>query len=127
MPSKFDEIFGVMAEPALLDQMGEAATYRPAAGGTAAVIAMVGAEEAVDRTETDGDRNIERVRPVTISTDPAGAYGGVANPGANDQIDVGGVTYEVRSVTNKSGNLVTMECVRLGSIEKARPGYRGRR
>lgn len=127
MVSKFDEAFSEMAEAPLLDEMGEASTYRPAAGGTVALTAMIGTEEAIDRTEADGDRNIERIRPITISTDPAAASGGVAAPGVNDQIDVGSVTYEVRNAINKSGNLVTLECVRLGSVERARPGYRGRR
>ena len=120
-------MYAEMAAPQLLDFMGEAATYYPAIGGTVTLVAMVGGEESIDRESGDGTRTVERVRAVTISTVAGGAFGGVAAPGLNDQIVVGGITYEVRGATNKSGNLVTLECVRIGSVEQARPGYRGRR
>lgn len=127
MASQFDEIFSETAMPVLFEQHGVSATYYPASGGTVAVTVMGGVETTIDRNDMEGGRTAERTTSWEMSTDPTGPYGGVAAPGMNDQIDVDGVKYEVRSAKDKSGDLVTLECVRIGSIEKARPGYRGRR
>jgi len=146
--SLFDAMFSELAEPLLMETMGQAAVYRPAAGGTIDLTAMIGGEEWRESVEGDGERSVERVRSITISTDPGEVsnlllsylsdsadapahfgfvFGVRVDPGVNDQVDLGGVAYEVRSASNKSGNLVTLECVRLESTEKSRPGYRGRR
>jgi hypothetical protein len=127
MPSTFDAIYADLAAPQVLTHMGESLTYRPASGGTVALVGMVGGEELIDRIDQDGNRTAEHIRAVTISTVPAGVFGGVANPGPNDRIDIGADTYEVRAVTNRSPNLATLECIRIGSVELARPSYRGRR
>lgn len=117
-----------MGTPALMQQFGDALNYYAADALTTAIpmTGMVGAEEVQERTDANGDRIVERVRPVTISRDPASQWGGRAEPGLNDQVAIGGVLYEVRSVAHKGGNLARLECARIGTAEQGRPEYRGR-
>lgn len=123
MSSAFDTAFNAAGVPALLGQFGRQVSYAPAAGDAVDVTAMVGSEESREALDSDG-RRVVRVRELTVSTDPAGDYGGVAAVKLNDTVTIDGAAYAVSQVFACSSGLITVEVTRAEDIERSRPGYR---
>ncbi|MEK6799387.1 MAG: hypothetical protein AABZ12_10510 [Planctomycetota bacterium] len=127
MGSDFDALMGEMGAPTLMQSGGEAVVYRPAVGGTVNLTAIIGGEEETPDEQDDQGRTFVRMRTVTMRTDAGAAEGGVADPGLNDELDIGADRYAVKAIEQIGGTLVRMVCVRIGLAEAARTGYRGRR
>lgn len=119
----FDDLFAEMGLPLLKEQLGETVTYTPAGGENVELTAIVGPEETEETEDLEGITQ-RRVRQVTIATDPDGDWGGVAAPGTNDSLTIGGVEYAVEAIEAQSASLTQMRLVRRGVAEKARMGYR---
>jgi len=92
--SRLDTQFAACGLPALMAQLGRAAVYTPRGGDAVELTAMIGAE--VTAIE-EGERGTERVRrrEVKITRDPAGPYGGVADPQLGDTMTIDGQVWEI--------------------------------
>ena len=119
--AKFDDIFADAARPVLLDNMGRTITYRPHNGDAVAITAVVEPEAASERQDEQG-RDRRRRRVVIIST---AASGGIASPSNKDTLDIGTEEWSVETIENHSGSLARLLVVRIGSVERSRPQYRG--
>ena len=121
--SRFDANMAAVAAPALFHVHGESVTVTAADGTETALTAIVGPERRVDMQTGDG-RNLRYERDVTIGRGPTADYGGVASPAVNMTVTIGGLVYAVEAIENESENLARLHTVRIGVVERTRPGYR---
>ena len=122
----FDDEFDAVAADALMDEFGESATYHPVSGDDVALTVLPTDEQVEERQEND--RLVKyRTLAVTISTDPAGDYGGVAAPSVLASVTYGGAKYAIEGVQDTDGSFVDLKLARPELVEHGRPQYRGRR
>ena len=89
--SRFDDIMGSHGTPVLMDMLERDVTYRPAAGGTLSITAMV----AIDRPDiVDSERHVDDLREGVMVVTNA-AVGGVVSPDLDDKVDIGGDRYDI--------------------------------
>lgn len=129
--SPFDRVFGNSAVNPFFREMGRAVYYESKVDGAGHTTAILGAEETREIDAPTGDRQYERVRPLTIRRTPefptvaVGTLGAV-RPSAGDVVTADNVRYVVRRVLNDSPDMATLELVRFETMEVSRPQYRGR-
>jgi len=121
--SRFDADFAVaMAD--VFFQHGESITYTPAGGDPVALTGCVERERSEEDPATDG-RHQRRVRAVKVLSDADDAdYGGVAEPSERATVTIDSVEYSVESISTVSTAAWRLGLVRIGSVERSRPGYR---
>lgn len=119
------DLFQFGSLPLLMEHHSDSGrvTYTPRNGNVAAVSAIVGNEVATEDRHDTGRRRTLR-RPVTITTDPAGTYGGVASPALNATVTVDGVIYAIESVEPLSRDVFDLVLVRHEAMEVSNPAYR---
>lgn len=124
--SRFAERFAATALPALMEEMGDPATYHRPQHDDAAVTAIVEGREA---REFDGQRGIDAEHSiiVVIATDPAGAYGGVELPTTRDEMTIGLDRFAVRDVIAVCNGTARLRLVRVSAAERTRARYRAGR
>ncbi len=117
--------FTAAGAPLLFKHFAESGrvTWTPKGGSAAAVSAIVGQETHTEDTGATGRRRVMR-RRLTIATDPAGDYGGVAAPALNATVTVDGVTYAVESIQPRAGDYFDATVARSEAMEVSRGNYR---
>lgn len=120
-------LFQSASLPLLFEQHADSGrvTYTPKGGSTVSLSAIVGNEKAMDDSSAAGERRVLR-RPVTITTDPAGTYGGVATPATNATVVVDNVNYAVESLQPLAAGYMTLVLVRPELQLYSRPDYHQR-
>lgn len=106
-----------------LAEFGRAAVYVTSTGVRTSLTVVAGAV----KTDLIGDgerQTLRHTRPVTLSADPAGPHGGVADPAENATIEIDGAAWYVRGVQSGAG-WHTLTCERRPLAARHRPGYRG--
>lgn len=125
MSSDFDTDFATAGAPNLLTRFGQPASYTPA-GGEAVSLSGAVSDEQVQTEEDSAGRTSVRTCRFTISRDPDGEHGGVADPAINATVTIDGDAWEVRDITELDAVMATVLLVRVGRSERSRPGYRHR-
>jgi len=123
--SRFDTNFAAAAVPGLFDVMGRSATYTTAAGAAVALTAIIGDEQQQEEDTDRGRRKRVSVQ-VTITTDAASDYGGVANPQLRDKMTIDGETFSLESVDQQGSGAAVITVVRYELMERGREHYRDR-
>jgi hypothetical protein len=126
--SVFEDAMAAEAVPVLMAEHARSGViYTPPTGDPVTLtMAMVGPERKDETTDDDGRREVERVRTVQFSTDPASIWGGVADPKNTGTITIDGDVWGIRGVPQRlPGAMVAVTCVWIGVVEITRDGYRG--
>lgn len=91
------------------------------------LVGILGALSYEEDEQTD-QRKLIATRELVISTDPAGSYGGVAEPSEKATVTAEDVEYAIKDggIGPIAAGLATLKLVRPGAAQKARPGYRRR-
>ena len=114
MTSLHDDMIAAYAVPDHMEHLGRGTpiSYLVPGSDPVTLKAIVGAESSED-VESDGDRTRRRVRTVKITTDPDGAYGGVATPvAARDTMIIDDETWALEAIELKEAGLVVLRVVR---------------
>jgi hypothetical protein len=123
--SRFDSIYAA-AVPTLTEHLGRSIKYLDPQTDSVTLTALVGNTQTEETEGQDGRRR-RVTRSVTISTDPTSADGGIASPGEHAELEIDEERWGIEAIESLSGSLVRLLCVRLGSVERSREGYRRRR
>lgn len=106
----------------LLRAQGEAITITPKNGADANMTAIVETERS--RIVADGrGQTTKRTRKILITKDPAGEFGGMADPQENAVVLYGTTEYAVSS-RQDAGSYWELECDFVGRKDRTRPGLR---
>lgn len=108
---------------ALLVQHGEQITYTPQGGSAVTPTAIIGPEETEQQTD-DGGNYLIRRRRITITTDPDGTHGGVADAQVNATITAAGETWSVERIAHQQAGYVELVAYRREERERTRRDYR---
>ena len=129
MSSAFDTMFADAGVPTLMETLGTAlVVYSDPEVDPVELTAIVGNMEVVEveGTTSGGRRKLAR-RTFLITTDPAGTYGGVANPKLAARMEMtDGEVWEIESIEAQGSSMTKLNCVRKLSTELSRAGYRAR-
>lgn len=119
MPSLFDNLMADAGVPVLMDTLADedTITYTPAGGEGVPVSAILVAETSEEDEELDGPSQ-KLVREVSILTDPASEWGGVAAPALTATVTIGGVEYAVEAIKSQDANWVALKLVRRGKRQR---------
>lgn len=118
--SRLDAQFAATGVPTLFEQLGRPGiVYTPTGGSPAALTAMVGEEVIEVEEEPQGKVRVRR-REVKIARDPAGPFGGVADPLPADTLTIDGLVYEIEDGEGlyRGRDLATFSVVRYEVIAK---------
>ena len=106
-------------------QFGEPVTYTPPDDGEAVALTGIVEREQVEEDPAGDGRRQRRVRGVKILSDADDAdYGGVAAPSERATVTIDSIEYAVNSIGTVTSSVWRLGLVRIGSVEKSRPGYR---
>lgn len=116
-------MYASSAAPLMLEIMGKSVTYEDDATDPVTLTAI---QSPIAITEEDVDHGQDRryQTSITITTDPAGDYKGVANPMIGGRVTISGVVWTVDDIEPKSASLVVLHLLRVGSIERTRTELR---
>jgi len=120
--SRFDQGFARGAEMLAMNNGSSVIYRRPDVNAVTLTLAMVGNVETREDFEDGGKRNLRLMRSLTIST----GVGGIAAPTTRDEVEIDGELWKVEHIRMMSGNLASLELLKVGRLETARPGFRGR-
>ena len=120
--SRFDQRMST-SSGVLMWHNSDAVTYREPGCDPVELSAILGFE-AVEEIDGASGRKLKLVRDVTICTDPAGPYGGVALPATNAWFEIDGVDYSIEEVMSRSGTFVRLAVKQSKAIERGRQGMR---
>ena len=124
MTSSHETLVDASALPAVLEVHGASVSYTPKGGDAVTVTAAAGAE-TVTWIDREGQQTKRRELPLTISTDAAGDYAGVAEPALRATVTIGGELWNVEQITPLAGSFARLSLVRLEPAGRARAAYRG--
>lgn len=119
------DMFAEGGLPLLFEHFGDASrvTYTARRGVAVELTAIVGDERAEEMQIGTGRRRVLR-RNLTLTTDPAGDYGGVLVPQLTDTVAIDGVSYAVESVRPLREDMFDLTVIRSEPLEVSRPDYR---
>lgn len=122
--SAHSALFQSASLPLLFEQHADSGrvTYTPKGGNAVSLSAIVGGDRTAEEAGHDGPRRIRR-RPVTITTDSDGEYGGVANPEDNATVTVDSIEYSVESLQPLAEGYLRLQLVRPERQQVSRPDY----
>ena len=124
MASEFDELMSELGVPVLMDHLADADSITYTDGGGAVTLKAILYDEEAEEVETIDGLVRRIVREITITTDPAGEWGGVAAPKLAATVTIDSVEYAVEAIARRSDNLATLRLVRRSGVEVTRPNYR---
>jgi hypothetical protein len=116
MPSSFDSAFDSFAAPNLRQHFGAAMVYT-SEGVDTPFTGMATDEETEE--EIDGGRQSKTTRDVTIDRSE------IESPREDAVITIDGVSYAIERFVARSDVDVIARVVRIESIERSKPKYRG--
>lgn len=124
----FDDEFAAAALPELFEQFGRSIVFEDPACDPVALTAIVGEITGEEDEAADGGIERRQTREVTITRDQEGEFGGIADPltaGRLTLVLIDEVHWAIEGVNSQTANLTCLRLVRVGAVEKSRPGYRG--
>jgi hypothetical protein len=123
--SRLDAQFIATGLPALFEQLGRSVTFTPDGGAPVTLTAIVGEEVISDEDVGQGKVRIRR-REVKITRDPAGPYGGVADPLPTGRVTVDELVYEIEDdeEISRSAAIAVLSLVRFESMDKGSYHFR---
>ena len=112
--SAFDQAMAAVADGLMAVNGDETVTvrYLDPPNDPVTVTAILG---DIETREIEGER--QRTRTVTITTDPTGDYGGVANPGTHATVEIDGVEWPIEAVEDRTASLVRIRLVDLALVD----------
>ncbi len=121
----FDEIFAETADVAISIK-GTEITYTASSAGALSLTGIVKPVEG--QPEEDGE-HANRLGPITreitISKDPDGEFGGVADPRMDAKFTIDSEDWAIQSIVSESESLTTLRCIQHLPREISKRGYRG--
>ena len=130
--SRLDANFATTVLPLHLHHTGTVVSYEHPDAEPVALTAVVGPIRHVLQEDEGGggvNRTLERV--VTISRDPDGTYGGVADPGVPGVFVIDGVDWAVSDeaglgefAPELTDAYARLRVVRVEPVQRSRPGWR---
>lgn len=121
----FDEDFAE-ASQAFFDCQGVAATWNRKSGATVATYVIFVETEVMEVEGNSGNRSEERVALVKFPTADTGDYTGVPDALIDDSVTIDGVTWAVRSISDRHAGMANALIVTKDRLEVSRPNYRGK-
>ena len=80
--------------------------------------------ERTEEIDSERGRKFRRVCEATISRDPSGDLGGVANPSLAGRMTIEEIEYAIETIEWQTPEATRVRLVRRGFIERTRPVYR---
>jgi hypothetical protein len=114
--SDFSDEFSETAMAEIFDRMGDTAVYVDADGNETPLTADIGPESERDVQNRDGFERV-RWRSITISLNPASAYGGVAAPKTNAHFVIEGEIWSIDGSSGETAGEITLEIFRTAITE----------
>lgn len=128
--SRFADIYGGVGRPKLEEMLGRPAIYIRAGDELGSevrtplsnvMVLDTGSQEIVN---ADGSRLLVETLEVRISVDPGAQFGGIAEAGENDAMEIDGTRWEISHVLNRSETTIALRLSRRGRVEVGRAGLR---
>jgi hypothetical protein len=121
-----DAMLGVQGIAAQFTQQGRTITHYP--GGTGAGTDITGIVMTVKSAEQDERFGLDHLhdRSVIITTDPSGAFGGVAAPKVTDEVTIDNVRYAVKALEDHGATAKLMLTLK-NAQELSKQRFRGSR
>jgi hypothetical protein len=117
-----DLLFAELGLPVLMEYSSGPIRYADPDVPAVDLTALVGPERSEEESDLDRRRRI-RIREAKIHRDPAGPWGGVADPRSDATVTIDGLEYSVREIS-LSGTMATLVLIRAETLERTKPGYR---
>jgi len=128
--SAFDTYYGGAVTSDLLREFGQSdvVTYHPADGGSSSTFDAIVEDEQIIERESEEGRHKVRQRTFIFRTDSTAAEGGIASVELAGEIEYDSERWlpdpDEDKAIDASESMITVKCVRVGSIERSRAGYR---
>ena len=128
--SRFADVYGGAGRPTLETVFGRPAIYIRAGDEVGTEVSTPLSNVIVLDTgsqnleKPDGSRELVRTLEARFSVDPDAQYGGIADPGESDAMEIDGERWEIDSVLDRSETTIALRLVRRGKVEVGRAGVR---
>ena len=128
--SRFADLYGGVGRPTLETVLGRPAVYIRAGDELGSEVRTTLSNVMVLDTgsqpieNADGSRILVETLDVRISADPGAQFGGIAEPGENDAMEIDGTRWEIAHVLDRSETTIALRLSRRGRVEVGRAGLR---